>query len=74
MHSGPFVILRLWLLYARPRTQVFICLGMVAGGLALVVALGQPAGLLPLVFGVAFAVGALRARSRGRQPTSNLNP
>jgi hypothetical protein len=69
MHSGPFVIMRMWMLHAKPWQQLLICAVWVVAGVALVLFTGHPAGVLPAVFGVLFAVRIVRARfSRAGEP------
>jgi hypothetical protein len=68
MHSGPLVILRMWLVHARPWQQLLICGVFIVGGLGLVVLTGQPAGALLAVFGVLFGLPALKAVSAAREP------
>lgn len=60
MHSGPFMVLRMWLLYAKPWQQLLICLTLVLSGVALIALVGHPSGVILAAFGVLFAIPVLR--------------
>lgn len=73
MHSGPLVVLRLWLLYAPPGQQLLICLIFILVGVALIIVLGHVAGVVPILFGLLFAVPALTGFRRGRSAPQRAN-
>lgn len=57
MHSGPLVILRLYMLNAKPWQQLAICAIFIGGGAA-VIAFGSFTGIVPILFGLILAVPA----------------
>ena len=58
MHNGPLVMLRMLLLYARPWQQIVVCAICLAIGITLI-ALGHPAGIIAIIFGVFFSLPTL---------------
>ena len=62
MHSGPLVLLRIWLLHAKPWQQALAGAVVLSGGVVLVV-LGQLVGLLLVVVGVFFALPVISGPS-----------
>jgi len=68
MHSGPLVLLRMYMLHAKPRHQLLICAAVAVVGAALVIVLGQLAGIALIVFGVVVALPILRAVGSPRTP------
>jgi hypothetical protein len=67
MHSGPLVLLRMWLFHARPWQQLLVCIAFMVAGAGLVVLTGQAAGALMIVFGALLACPALKALSAAHE-------
>jgi hypothetical protein len=65
MHSGPLVFLRVYMFYAKPWQQLLICAIFVLAGAALLVLLGQLAGVIPVVFGIGVGIPLVSLRVRG---------
>jgi hypothetical protein len=70
MYGGPLMLLRQsveQMRYARPWQQTLFAAGLITVGVALLVVLQHPVGILPIVLGVAFLRATVRNVIRSRR-------
>jgi cell division protein FtsX len=73
MYGGPLMLLRQsveQMRYARPWQQTLFAAALIAVGVALIVVLQHPIGILPIVLGIAFIRGTVRGAIRSRRNRS----
>jgi ribosome-associated heat shock protein Hsp15 len=74
VHSGPIVILRLWLRHAPPWQQLLIGVASIAAGVSLIAVVGQLAGLPLVAFGALSAAPVLRELRGGARARRSDSP